>query len=76
MNARWDNSGLPHEGQSVEFLLDDRKIPIDGTYARQAFQSRWSGYPLDRVRSWRSADMTPQDRRDYPQSTGYHLASA
>ena len=74
MNAGWDNSGLPVEGQSVEFLLDDRSVPIDGTYARQAFQSRWSGYALGRVRAWRSADLTQQDRRE--RSPGYHPASA
>ena len=74
MNAGWDNSGLPLEGQSVEFMLDDRKVPIDGTYASQAFQSRWSGYALDRVRSWRCADMTQRDRHD--PSWGYHPASA
>lgn len=48
--------GLPQEGQRVEFVLEDRDVPIRGTYAQQAFHSRWSGYEAERVRFWRPDD--------------------
>ena len=44
------------EGQPVEFVLDDREIAIDGTYAGQTFWSRWTKYDLERVGSWRLTD--------------------
>jgi len=44
---------LPPEGESVEFVLDGREVAMDGTYTQQTFQSRWSGYDVQRVRSWR-----------------------
>lgn len=47
------STALPHDGDSVEFVLDGRKVPLDGTYTRQTFQSRWSGYDVQRVRTWR-----------------------
>ena len=51
-----NSSGLPHEGQRVEFVLEDRKVALHGTYSQQAFHSRWSEYALERVRSWQSDD--------------------
>ena len=48
---------LPPEGESVEFVLDGREVAMDGTYTHQTFQSRWSGYDVQRVRSWRSASV-------------------
>ncbi len=58
MYAPWvrSSTALPYEGQSVEFVLDDRKIAIDGTYAGQTFWSRWTKYDLERVGSWRLTD--------------------
>ena len=59
MSAQWvaSSTALPHDGESVEFVLDGRKIPIDGNYTRQTFQSRWSGYDVQRVRAWRPVHM-------------------
>lgn len=55
MHAQWVRSSvaLPHEGQSVEFVLDDRYMGLAGTYARQSFQSRWTQYGVERVSAWR-----------------------
>ncbi len=49
-------TGLPREGQPVDFVLDGRDIPIHGTYAERTFRSRWSGYEIESVRAWRYAD--------------------
>jgi hypothetical protein len=59
MSAQWVSSatGLPHDGESVEFVLDGRDVAMDGTYDRQTFRSRWSGYEVQRVRTWRPADI-------------------
>lgn len=51
-----NSPGLPQEGQRVEFVLDDREVAMHGTYAQQAFHSRWSGYEAERVRFWRPDD--------------------
>jgi hypothetical protein len=58
MSAQWVTSatGLPHQGESVEFMLDGRSVAMDGTYDRQTFRSRWSGYDVQRVRTWRLTD--------------------
>lgn len=55
MSTQWVASAtsLPHEDETVEFILDGRQIAMDGTYARQTFRSRWSGYEIQRVRTWR-----------------------
>lgn len=45
-------AGLPCEGQPVEFVLEGRDVPITGTYVAQTFRSRWTGYSLERVRTW------------------------
>jgi hypothetical protein len=57
-SAQWiaSSTALPHDGDSVEFVLDGRKVPLDGTYKRQTFTSRWSGYDVQRVRTWRVVD--------------------
>ena len=47
------SAGLPHEGQLVEFALDGRNVMINGTYVSRTFRSRWSGYNMDRVFTWR-----------------------
>jgi hypothetical protein len=49
------SSVLPREGQPVEFVLDNREVAIDGTYAGQIFRSRWTDYEVARVGSWRLA---------------------
>ncbi len=56
MQGLWTTSstGLPHEGQAIEFLLDDRTVALDGTYDRQTFHSRWTRYDVGRVKTWRS----------------------
>lgn len=58
MSAQWVTSatGLPHQGESVEFMLDGRSVAMDGTYDRQTFRSRWTDYEVQRVRTWRLAD--------------------
>lgn len=58
MQSQWitRSDGLPQEGQPVEFVLDDREVALGGTYNERTFQSRWSGYQIDRVRAWRSRD--------------------
>lgn len=59
MSAQWvtSSAGLPHEGHPVEFVLDGRDVPMVGTYVEHTFRSRWSGYEVERVRTWRSADL-------------------
>ena len=63
MSAQWVTSatGLPHQGESVEFMLDGRSVAMDGTYDRQTFRSRWTGYEVQRVRTWRLADANPAE---------------
>jgi hypothetical protein len=58
MTIEWIASslGLPREGEPVEFVLDGRDVALDGTYVQQIFRSRWTGYKVDRVRTWRSSD--------------------
>jgi len=57
MSSDWvrSSSALPRDGESVEFVLDGRHVPLDGTYVHQTFQSRWSGYDIQRVCTWRVA---------------------
>ncbi|MBA8886842.1 hypothetical protein FHW12_001033 [Dokdonella fugitiva] len=59
MHTPWIPSSiaLPHEGQPVEFVLDHRQIAIEGTYTRQVFRSRWTSYEVERVGTWRLADL-------------------
>jgi len=59
MPTAWvaSSTALPPEGESVQFVLDGREVAMDGTYTHQTFQSRWSGYDVQRVRSWRPASV-------------------
>jgi hypothetical protein len=65
MYSAWtaSSTGLPHEGQPIEFLLDDRLTVMDGIYVQRTFRSRWTGYEVERVRTWRSSDSSPSDTR-------------
>lgn len=58
MAIEWiaSSAALPAEGKAVEFVLDGRNVAIEGTYIRQTFQSRWSRYDIQRVRTWRPLD--------------------
>jgi hypothetical protein len=58
MSIEWIASsfGLPREGEPIEFVLDGRDVALDGTYFQQIFRSRWTGYEVDRVRTWRSSE--------------------
>lgn len=49
-------AGLPREGEPVEFVLEGREVALNGTYVEHVFRSRYSGYAVERVRSWRPAD--------------------
>lgn len=61
MYAPWvtSSTALPDEGQSVEFVLDGREVAMGGIYVQRTFRSRWTGYEVERVRTWRSADVDP-----------------
>ena len=63
MHDQWvgSASGLPQEGQSVEFVLDGREVAMCGTYVERTFRSHWSDYPIERVRSWRPANFDSRD---------------
>jgi hypothetical protein len=58
MSTEWIASSfeLPRDGEPVEFLLDGRDVALDGTYVRQLFKSRWTGYEVDRVRARRTSE--------------------
>jgi hypothetical protein len=58
MSIEWIASsfGLPREGEPIEFVLDGRDVALDGTNFQQIFRSRWTGYEVDRVRTWRSSE--------------------
>ena len=62
MSFEWvtSSAALPHDGDCVEFVLDGHRVALGGTYRHQAFQSRWSEYDVQRVRSRRPADVAPQ----------------
>lgn len=47
-------SGLPSEGNVVDFVLDARFHPIRGTYLLGHFESRWAKYAPPNVRQWRA----------------------
>jgi hypothetical protein len=71
MSAQWVTSatGLPHQGESVEFMLDGRDVAMDGTYDRQTFRSRWTGYEVQRVRTWRLVDANSAEAHSEPSAT-------
>ena len=56
MDAEWINSstGLPRDGEQIEFELDDRMVAMHGTYALPSFHSHWADYGVERVRRWRN----------------------
>ena len=86
MDTGWvaSSMGLPNEGQPIEFVLDNREAVMDGTYLQRMFQSRWTGYEIGRVRSWRAADVFPMpvasactaDSRDVRATDGGALCAA
>jgi len=57
---------LPHSGEPVDFLLEDREDPIHGTFDEGAFHSRWASYDPTRVRSWRLALIDPSHEMIVP----------
>jgi hypothetical protein len=63
MNAPWvrTSTALPRDDQPIEFVLDDREVAIDGTYARQLFRSRWNSYDVERVGAWRLGGSSSAD---------------
>ena len=48
---------LPHAGALIQFMLDDRDVPMKGTYAEGVFRSRWGNYDVGCVRLWRAWDL-------------------
>lgn len=56
MYADWikSSTGLPCEGQQIEFLLDYRRVALEGSYTHDVFHSHWAQYTVDRVCSWRN----------------------
>ncbi len=61
MQTKWvfSTTFLPYTGEPIEFLLEDRKQSIHGTFANGIFHSRWADYDADRVQSWRGAGGDP-----------------
>ena len=55
MDQQWVESSvdLPSEGGSVEFILRDREVIMGGSFSDLTFHSRWSGYNVNRVQTWR-----------------------
>ncbi|MEO8012017.1 MAG: hypothetical protein ABI650_10270, partial [Dokdonella sp.] len=58
MKRLWiaSSAGLPREGQMIDFQLDDRDVSLTGCYHHQTFRSRWSGYEVNRVKTWCSTE--------------------
>lgn len=54
-------SSQPNAGEPIEFRLDEREQPICGTFADDAFHSRWADYGRSRVGSWRSVASDPAE---------------
>lgn len=56
MYTEWiyNSTGLPREGQQIEFLLDYRNVAMAGSYTHQTFRSNWTEYSVDQVLSWRN----------------------
>jgi hypothetical protein len=52
---------LPHEGDAVWFVVEQRCIVLCGTYADCTFKSRWSRYHPGDVSEWcrPDADVPP-----------------
>lgn len=47
-----NSTNRPAEGALTAFLLDDRRVWIDGIYTAGAFRSRWGHYDWSRIRAW------------------------
>lgn len=58
MQGPWvfSSTSLPHTGEPIEFLLENRRHAIHGTFANGLFHSRWVDYDADRVTLWRKSD--------------------
>ncbi len=48
------STGLPRDGEEIEFVVDGRTVALHGIYTLPAFYSHWAEYGVDRVRSWRT----------------------
>ncbi|MEO8742408.1 MAG: hypothetical protein ABI365_04365 [Lysobacteraceae bacterium] len=61
MQDQWiySSSFVPYTGEPIEFRLEEREQPISGTFADDAFHSRWADYGRSRVGSWRSLASNP-----------------
>ena len=62
MSIQWipSSASLPHAGAPIQFMLDDRNVPMEGTYDGGNFRSRWCTYDVGCVKSWRASDISPQ----------------
>lgn len=60
MDSNWVHSSanLPDEGQKIGFVLHDRNVVMQGTFAQRAFRSHWADYAIERVRSWHGETLT------------------
>ena len=61
ISMQWvcSSTSLPRAGASIQFMLDHRKVPMDGTYTGGVFRSHWSTYDVGCVHSWCASDITP-----------------
>ena len=61
MSMPWISSftSLPRTGSRVRFVIDDRKIPMEGTYDGGVFRSRWGEYDVGCVHVWCALDTHP-----------------
>lgn len=46
---------LPTRGTHIQFFVDRREVPLNGSFADGVFQSRWAGYEVERVKLWRTS---------------------
>jgi hypothetical protein len=63
MQTQWifSSTFLPHVGEPVDFMLEDRGQSIRGTFSDGSFHSRWADYDAQRVKSWRGSGNDPSD---------------
>lgn len=50
---------LPHEGDLLQFAIEQRDIVLYGIYSSCMFKSRWSCYSPADVTEWRLLDISP-----------------
>jgi len=67
---------LPTDGDTVEFMLDERECPMRGIYALGRFASRWTEYAPTDVRQWRSTGPIGFGARRNPARFDLHAAAA